>query len=92
MDWSDDGIVLAARRHGESSAVVQLLTREHGRHAGRARRGAASRGRGIYQPGNLVAARWRGSTPPRQPLTARGVVSRLSTINGMALHWGRPTT
>ena len=63
MDWSDDGIVLASRRHGESSAVVQLLTREHGRHAGLARGGAASRGRGVYQPGNLVAARWRARLP-----------------------------
>ena len=63
MDWSDDGIVLAARRHGESSAVVQLLTRGQGRHAGLARGGAGSRGRGIYQPGNLVAARWRARLP-----------------------------
>ena len=34
MDWADDGIVLSLRRHGESAAVVHLLTREHGRHAG----------------------------------------------------------
>ncbi|MFQ5958139.1 MAG: DNA repair protein RecO [Alphaproteobacteria bacterium] len=59
MDWSDDGIVLAARRHGESSAVVQLFTRGHGRHAGLVRGGAGSRARGVYQSGNLVAARWR---------------------------------
>ena len=59
MDWTDEGIVLAARRHGESSAVVQLLTREHGRHAGLARGGSASRGRGVYQPGNLLSAHWR---------------------------------
>ncbi len=59
MDWSDDGIVLAARKHGESSAVVQLFTRGHGRHAGLARGGAGSKARGVYQPGNVVAARWR---------------------------------
>ena len=63
MDWSGQGIVLAARKHGESSAVVQLLTREHGRHAGLARGGAGARGRGVYQPGNLVAARWRARLP-----------------------------
>ncbi len=59
MEWSDEGIVLAARKHGEASAVVQLFTREHGRHAGLVRGGAGSRARGVYQPGNLVAARWR---------------------------------
>jgi len=59
MDWSDDGIVLAARKHGESSAIVTLLTRRHGRHLGLVRGGAGRRARGLYQPGNTVAASWR---------------------------------
>ena len=63
MDWSDDGIVLAARRHGEHALIVQLLTRGHGRHAGLVRGGASSRQRGNYQPGNLVSAQWRGRLP-----------------------------
>lgn len=33
MDWSDEGIVIATRRHGETSVIVELLTRDHGRHA-----------------------------------------------------------
>ncbi len=59
MDWSDEGMVIAARRHGESAAVVTLLTRGHGRHLGLARGGSGRRGRGLYQPGNVVAATWR---------------------------------
>jgi DNA repair protein RecO (recombination protein O) len=59
MEWRDEGFVLAARRHGESSAVVTLLTREHGRHAGLARGGSGRRGAAIYQTGNRVAAVWR---------------------------------
>ena len=59
MNWSDEGIVLSARKHGESAAIVTLLTRENGRHAGLVRGGAGSRARGIYQTGNLVSADWR---------------------------------
>lgn len=60
MEWRDSGIVLTARRHGESAAVVTLLTRGHGRHAGLVRGGAGRRLRGVLQPGNQVAATWRG--------------------------------
>ncbi|MGE4218824.1 MAG: DNA repair protein RecO [Alphaproteobacteria bacterium] len=59
MDWTDDGIVLTARRHGESAAIATLLTRDHGRHAGLLRGGGSRRHRGMLQPGNRVAAVWR---------------------------------
>jgi DNA repair protein RecO (recombination protein O) len=59
MDWQDQGIVLAARRHGESSAIVTLFTRARGRHLGLARGGSGRRAGGLYQKGNLVAAHWR---------------------------------
>jgi len=59
MDWTDRGIVLSARKHGETSLIVQLLTEAHGRHAGLVRGGATSRARGVFQPGNLVTAHWR---------------------------------
>ena len=55
MEWSDDAIVLDARRHGESSSIVTLMTRDHGRHAGLVRGGK----RAIVQPGNRVQAHWR---------------------------------
>jgi DNA repair protein RecO (recombination protein O) len=60
MQWQDTGFVLAARRHGESALIVELLTREHGRHAGLVRNGQSPRARGMLQPGNEVAATWRG--------------------------------
>ena len=59
MEWADEGIVLGVRRHGESSAIVELLTREHGRHLGLVRGGASSRMRPLLQPGNSVTAVWR---------------------------------
>lgn len=59
MEWRDEGIILASRPHGESAAIVTLLTREHGCHAGLVRGGSGRRQRGIYQPGNEVSALWR---------------------------------
>ena len=55
--------MLSARRHGENATVVNLLTHEHGRHAGLARGGQGRTARGLYQPGNHVSARWRGRLP-----------------------------
>jgi DNA repair protein RecO (recombination protein O) len=59
MEWTDEGIVLGVRRHGESSAIVELLTRSHGRHLGLVRGGAGRRMRPLLQPGNSVTAVWR---------------------------------
>src|SRR5205085_10441457 len=59
MEWTDEGIVLGVRRNGESSAIVEVLTRGHGRHLGLVRGGAGSRMRPLLQPGNSVTAVWR---------------------------------
>jgi len=59
MEWTDDGIILGVRRHGESSAIVELMTRGHGRHLGLVRGGAGARMRPVLQPGNSVQAIWR---------------------------------
>jgi DNA repair protein RecO (recombination protein O) len=59
MEWTDDGIVLGVRRHGESAAVVELLTRAHGRHLGLVRGASGARMRPVLQPGNTVRAVWR---------------------------------
>src|SRR2546423_5000311 len=59
MEWTDEGIVLGVRRQGESSAIVELLTRAHGRHLGLVRGGASSRMRPLLQPGNSLRAVWR---------------------------------
>lgn len=59
MDWHDDGIIVSAKRHGESSAIVHVLTREHGVHAGLVKGGFAKRHRAAIEPGNRVHATWR---------------------------------
>ena len=59
IEWTDVGVILGVRPHGEGSGVLNLMTREHGRHAGLARGVASVKSRGIYQPGNCVQATWK---------------------------------
>ena len=59
MEWTDDGIVLGSRRHGEANAIVEVMTHEHGRHLGLVRGGSSSRQRPVLQPGNTVRLVWR---------------------------------
>src|SRR5271155_2751975 len=59
MQWTDEGIVLGVKRHGETSVILELMTRGHGRHLGLVRGGAGRRMRGVLQPGNALSATWR---------------------------------
>ena len=59
MQWTDEGIVIGVRRHGEASAILELMTHEHGRHLGLVRGGFGSRMKPVLQVGNSVSAAWR---------------------------------
>jgi len=59
MQWTDEGIVLFSKRHGEGNAVLELMTRAHGRHLGLVRGGANARLRPVLQAGNGVSCIWR---------------------------------
>ncbi len=59
MHWNDEGIVLGVKRHGEASGILELMTREHGRHLGLVRGASGARLRPVLQPGNRVGVTWR---------------------------------
>lgn len=59
MEWTEEGVVISVRGHGETSAIAELFTREHGRHLGLVRGGRSRRMRPVLQPGNTVLASWR---------------------------------
>ena len=59
MEWTDEGVVLSVRPHGETAAVAELLSRNHGRHLGLVHGGRGRTRRPILQPGNHVSAHWR---------------------------------
>lgn len=57
-EWEGPAVVLSARPHGESGAVVSLLTETLGRHPGLVRGGQSRAQAALWQVGNLVEARW----------------------------------
>lgn len=59
MEWRDQGILLSARRHGETSAIIEVFTPQHGRHAGVVRGGTSRKIAPILQPGAQVDVAWR---------------------------------
>jgi DNA repair protein RecO (recombination protein O) len=59
MDFTDEGILISARPLGEANAIVELLTRSHGRHLGLVRGGRSRRLRPLLQPGNVLSLNWR---------------------------------
>ena len=58
-EWTDEGLILSIRPHGERNAVASLLTLENGRHSGLVHAYDASSKRGTVQIGNMVQAQWR---------------------------------
>jgi DNA repair protein RecO (recombination protein O) len=60
MHWSDEGVILSVRPHGETAAVVELFTRSHGRHSGLVHGGRSRKLRPVLQIGNHVDAAWKG--------------------------------
>jgi DNA repair protein RecO (recombination protein O) len=98
MNWADEGIVLAVRAHGETASIVELFTREHGRHLGLVHGGRGRRMRPILQMGNHVDAAWAGRLAehlghfriePRTAYAARAMdeplaLAALSSICSMA--------
>ena len=59
MDWSATGYILSVRSHGETSAIINIFTKDRGRCAGLVRGGRSRRMRPILQPGNKIGVVWR---------------------------------
>lgn len=59
MNFTTQGYVLSVRRHGETSAIIEVLTPDKGRHAGLVRGGVSRKMRPVLQPGNLIRVTWQ---------------------------------
>ena len=92
MEWSDEAIVLGGRAHGEAALVLELMTRDHGRHLGLVHGGRSRRLAPALQAGNGVQATWRArldeqlghfTVEPDRPRAARLLPSALA-LHGLA--------
>ncbi|MDB5556290.1 MAG: Recombination protein [Rhizobium sp.] len=59
MEWRDEAVILGVRRHGETSVIAEVMTRDRGRHLGLVRNGRSRTMQPVLQPGNLVEVTWR---------------------------------
>jgi len=90
MEWQDEGAILTLRLHGESSAIIEVFTAAHGRHAGIVRGGASRRMAATLQPGSQVQVAWRARLGDQlgvytvEPLRARaGLLADRRALGGL---------
>jgi len=95
VDWQDEGLLLSVRRHGEASAIIEVLTAEHGRHAGLVQGGGGRKLGAILQPGAQLDLVWRARLEDHlgqyrvEPIRSRagGIMAdpvRLAGLNAVA--------
>ena len=59
MEWRDEGLIIGVKKYGETSVILEAMTRAHGRHAGLVKGGRSKRMQPLLQPGNEVILVWR---------------------------------
>ncbi|CAH1650333.1 DNA repair protein RecO [Hyphomicrobiales bacterium] len=59
MEWTDEGTIIGLKAHGESAVILEVMTRDHGRHLGLVRGGRSAKAQPQLQPGNHIAVTWR---------------------------------
>ncbi len=55
MKFSDEGIIIDARKYGENSLIVKIFSRQHGIYSGFVKFARSSKSAAIYQIGNMVS-------------------------------------
>jgi DNA repair protein RecO (recombination protein O) len=92
MEWSEEGIVVGTRRHGETDVILEVVTAGRGRHLGLVKGGRSRRLRPVVQPGNTLALTWRARLDEHlgnfrvEPVTERsGLTASAVGAFGLAL-------
>jgi len=59
IEWRDEGALLKVRKHGETSAIIEVFTTRHGRAAGVVRGGTSRKIAPLLQPGAQLDVTWK---------------------------------
>jgi len=93
MEWRDEGLVIGVRRHGEHSAILEAMTRAHGRCLGLVRGGRSAKLSAALQPGNTLCLVWRARLDEHlgafsvEPLMLRAGALMQSALALAGVHW-----
>lgn len=83
MDWRDEGTLLSVRKHGETSAIIEVFTATRGRHAGVVRGGVSRKIAPILQPGAQLDVTWRARLEEHiGAFTVEPIKSRAAAVMG----------
>ncbi len=91
MEWTEEGIVVGTRRHGETDVIVEVLTAGHGRHLGLVKGGRSRLLRPILQAGNTLSLTWRARLHEHlgnfraEPVTERSSLLMASPVGAFGL-------
>jgi DNA repair protein RecO (recombination protein O) len=91
MEWSEEGIVVGTRRHGETDIILEVMTVAHGRHLGLVKGGRSRRQRPVLQPGNTLSLTWRARLHEHlgnfraEPVTERSSGLMMSRVGAFGL-------
>jgi len=91
MEWSEHGIAVGTRRHGETDIILEVVTAAHGRHLGLVKGGRSRRLRPVLQPGNTLALVWRARLHEHlgnfraEPVTERSAALMASRVGAFGL-------
>ena len=58
MNWTDEGLLLSVNPHGEKSAIIQVLTKTKGIHAGIIQNAFSRKMSSTIQPSNQLYLNW----------------------------------
>ena len=92
MEWRDQGALLSVRRHGETSAIIEVFTARHGKHAGVVRGGTSRKIAPILQAGAQIDVRWSArleehiGTYAVEPIQSRAAALMSSRLTLAALN------
>ena len=86
MEWHDVGLVLGTRRLGEADALLEVMTKDHGRHLGVVKGGRSRRQAAGLQIGNRLGLVWRARLDEHvghfavEPLDARAAALMVDAV------------